>query len=78
MEDEIEDLQEEIELLKKRISVLEASENRRKALTYTKMIAKIISVCLIVAGLWIGYNYVVKEIPNLVKNQVKELNPFKN
>ncbi len=77
MDRKIDDLYEEIKLLKKRINILEGKENRRKALSYMKMIIKIISFCLLLFGIWKGYDYVVNEIPNLIKNEINELNPLK-
>ena len=76
MED-IEDLKEEIDILKKRISVLEGKENRRKAYSYFKIIIKIILILLIIFGIWKGYNYIVNEIPNMINDSIKNLNPFK-
>ena len=77
MENDIEELEEEIKLLKKRISILEGKENRRKAFGYFKIIIKIIIIGLITYGLWQGYNYVVNEIPKLIENKVSDINPFK-
>ncbi len=72
---EIEELQEEIEILKKRINNLERKENIRKAHSYFKMIIKIIIIALIVFGIWYGYNYVVNEIPNIVDDKIKSIIP---
>ncbi len=75
--DEIEDLQEEIKYLEKRISNLEKNENRRKAVKYIKIIAKIIFYGLIVYLLWRGYDYVVNGIPDMLNEKIQSLNPFK-
>ena len=76
MED-IEKLEKEIILLKKRISALEGKENRRKAFGYVKAIVKIVIILLIAFGIWKGYDYVVNGIPKLIENKVSDLNPFK-
>ncbi len=77
MEKEIERLEEEILVLQKRISVLEGKENRRKAFGYIKLIGKIISICLIVFGIWKGYDYVVNGIPQLIEDKISNINIFK-
>ncbi len=40
--DEIKDLKEEVDILKKRLSVIEGRENRRRAFSYFKIIVKIL------------------------------------
>ena len=77
MEDVIEELEEEIDILKKRISILEGKENRRKALGYAKIIFKIVIVILFVFGIWKGYDYIVNGVPRLIENEINRLNPFK-
>ena len=76
MED-IEKLEEEITILKKRISVLERKENNRKALSYIKIIIKVILIVAFLFGIWRGYEYLVHEIPNMMEEKIKDLNPFK-
>jgi len=76
MED-IEKLEEEIIILKKRISVLERKENNRKALSYIKIIIKVILIVAFLFGIWRGYEYLVHEIPNMMEEKIKDLNPFK-
>ena len=46
MNNDIEKLEKEIILLKKRISILEGKENRRKAFGYMKIIGKILFIVL--------------------------------
>lgn len=77
MERNIEELEEEISLLKKRISILEGKENRRKAFSYAKIIVKIVLIGLFLFGIWKGYDYIVNEIPQLIQNEINDLNPFK-
>ena len=77
MEDVIEELEEEIDILKKRISILEGKENRRKALGYAKIIFKIVIVILFVFGICKGYDYIVNGVPRLIENEINRLNPFK-
>ena len=74
---EIDDLKEEIEILKKRINILEKNENRRKAYKDTKIIVKIILIVFIFYGMYKGYDYVVHEIPNMMEEKIKKINPFK-
>ena len=77
MSDELLDLKNEVEILNKRISVLERSENRRKSFTYLKILLKMILIGAIIFGIWRGYEYVVHEIPNMMEEKIKSLNPFK-
>ena len=77
MNNDIEKLEKEIILLKKRISILEGKENRRKAFGYMKIIGKILFIVLFAIGVWKGYDYVVNGIPKLIENKVSDLNPFK-
>lgn len=77
MEKDIEKLEEEVLLLKKRISILEGKENRRKAWGYFKIIVKIVIVLLIVFGIWKAYDYVSNDVPKLIEDKVRSINPFK-
>ena len=77
MERDIEKLEEEVLLLKKRISILEGKENRRKAWGYFKIIVKIVIVLLIVFGIWKAYDYVSNDVPKLIEDKVRSINPFK-
>ena len=74
MED-VESLKEEIEILEKRISILEKIEGRRKVKTYISIIIKIILIGFVAFSVWKAYDYVTNYIPNLIKNQINELNP---
>ncbi len=73
MDNNIENLEEEIILLKKRISILEGKENRRKAYSYFKIIIKIVFFFLLVFSIWKGYDYVVNEVPDLIKDEIANL-----
>lgn len=77
MSDEVLELKEEIETLNKRISVLEKRENKRRALAYIKLAIKIILIGAIIFGIWRGYEYVSHELPNMVEEKIKDLNPFR-
>ncbi len=77
MEKELDDLRDEIDYLTKRIETLESAENKRKAAFYIKLLVKIVLVCLFAYGVWRGYDYVVHEVPNIMEEKIKELNPLK-
>lgn len=77
MENEVIELREEIELLTERIAVLEKNESKRKAFAYTKILVRIIMLLLFFYGVWKGYEYVVNEIPKLMEEKIKEINPIK-
>lgn len=77
MNEDIEKLEEEIILLKKRISILEGKENRRKAFGYMKIIGKLLIITLLIIGIWKGYDYIVNGIPKIIENKISDLNPFK-
>lgn len=78
MEDEMVELKEEISFLKKRIEILEKINNRRKAYSYFKLLVKLCLILLTLYGIWRGYGYVKDEIPKLIDNKIKEINPFKS
>ncbi len=75
--EEIEELKEEIEVLNKRIGILERKENNRRALNYIKIIIKVVLIVAALYGIWRGYEYVVHEIPNMLEEKIKDLNPLK-
>ena len=77
MDNELIELKDEIELLNERIKVLEKRDNRRRSLAYVKIIIKIIITFAIIFGIWKGYEYIVHEIPNMMEEKIKDLNPFK-
>ncbi len=77
MEKDIEKLEEEVLLLKKRISILEGKENRRKAFGYIKLIVKILLILLILFGIWKAYDYVSNDVPKLIEDKISSINPFK-
>ena len=74
---DIDELEDEIEYLKKRVSILEKKDNRRTSFKYLKIIAKILFWGLILFGIWRGYDYVVNGLPNMINEKIKEINPFK-
>ena len=67
MEEDIQELQEEITVLK---------NNRRRAANYVKILVKVILIAGVLYGIWYGYNYVVHEIPNIIEQTVKEKIPI--
>ena len=56
---------------------MEGKENRRKAWGYFKIIVKIVIVLLIVFGIWKAYDYVSNDVPKLIEDKVRSINPFK-
>ena len=77
MEKDIDKLEEEILLLKKRISILEGKENRRRAFGYIKLIVKILLILLIAFGIWRAYDYVSNDVPKLIEDKISSINPFR-
>lgn len=77
MEREIEELKQEIVVLTKKVEMLEKKENQRRIAFYLKLLFKIILIGLFAYGVWRGYEYVSKEIPNIMEEKIKELNPLK-
>ncbi len=77
MEKEIDSLREEVNLLTKKVEILESKENKRRALGYVKVLVKIIMILAVIYGVYRGYEYVVKEIPQIMEEKIKELNPFR-
>ena len=77
MELEIEELKEEVELLSKKVEILEKKENYRKAYSYTKVIIKIVLIGLFAYGAYLGYEYITKELPNVIEEKIKDLNPLR-
>ena len=77
MEEEIRELKQEITILNKKVELLEKKENKRKAYFYLKLLLKIILILGVAYGIWQGYEYVVREIPNIMEEKIKEINPLK-
>ena len=73
MERELEELKEEVSLLTKKVEILEKKENRRKAATYVKILFKVILIIAVIYGAYWGYNYVSKELPNIIVEKVKDM-----
>ena len=76
MEEEILELREEVELLTRKVELLEKKENHRKAYAYLKILGKVLLTLAISYGVYWGYKYVVDELPNIIVNKVKEANPL--
>lgn len=77
MERDVRELEEEIRILKKKVSLLEAKDNRRQAFKYLRIIIKLALVALLVFGIWKGYDYIVNGLPKMVDEKIKDINPFK-
>lgn len=77
MEAEIRELKQEINILNKKVELLEKKENNRRAYFYLRLLFKIILILAVAYGVWRGYDYVVKEIPNIMEEKIKEINPLK-
>lgn len=77
MEEEIEELKEEVMLLTRKVELLEKKDNHRRAYSYAKILIKLILTLLVCFGLYLGYHYVVNELPNMIEDKIKELNPLK-
>ena len=77
MNSEIEVLREEVNLLARKVEILEKKENHRKAYAYLKVLVKVILIAALSYGVYWGYKYAVKEIPNIIEEKIKDLNPLK-
>ena len=75
-------------ILKKKVELLEQTERRRKSAKLIKFIVLVVFYSLALFALWKAYEYVTKEIPNMVNkeinnttsdlsNKIKEMWPFK-
>ena len=73
---EIKELKEEINLLNKRIDILEKRDNQRRALAYGKIFIKIIILGALAFAVYRGYDYVVNELPNVIEEKLNGLNPL--
>ena len=78
MEQEVLELKDEIEYLTKRIEILENNEKKRKAFFYVKLLVKILMLGVFVFSVWRGYEYLSQEIPRILEEKIKEINPLKN
>ena len=76
MELEIEELKEEISLLTEKVEILERKERQRKSMFYVKLLIKFVLLASAVYGAFKLYDYVVREVPNIMENKIKELNPL--
>ena len=77
MEREIEELKQELMILNKKVEILERKENTRRVISYVKVLVKVILIAALAYGAWRGYEYVVNEVPNIMEEKIKELNPLK-
>ncbi len=77
MESEIEELREEVDLLTRKVELLEKKENQRKAMFYVKLLIKVILILVTIYGAYRAYDYVVKELPSIIDEKIKDLNPLK-
>ena len=77
MEEEILELKEEIGLLREKVNILERKENNRKAYGYLKILSKIILIGVLAYGGYRAYRYVIDELPNIIEEKIKDLNPLK-
>ena len=78
MESEIMGLKEEITILNERIDALESINRKRKAFTYARVLVKVILILVTIYGVWRGYEYVSHEVPKMLEEKIKELNPLKS
>ena len=76
MEEEIRSLKEEISLLTSNVELLERKERQRKAMLWVKLLLKIVLILASIYGIYRAYDYLVKEVPNIMEEKIKELNPF--
>ena len=74
---DIENLKQEIKILKKRVEILESIENKRKITKNLNIIIRICLLLLIVFLVYTGYNYVTENIPNIIESKVKDINILK-
>ena len=70
---DIEDLENEIEVLKKRIEILESCENKRKISKNIHAIIKICLFLLFIYGVYKGYEYIKQDVPNIIESKIKEI-----
>ena len=77
MDSELMELREEVELLTRKVEILEKKENHRKAYAYIKILAKILLTLAIAYGVYRGYQYIVDELPNIIEEKIKDLNPLR-
>lgn len=73
MEKEIQELREEVKYLTKKIEILEKKEKNKVAISYLRVLIKVIIVGALSYGIYWGYRYVVNELPNVVVQKVKDL-----
>jgi len=76
MNTEIEELKEEILILKKRIEVLESNERKRKVLKIISFVIKALLYIGIVVAIWLLYDYFttkLNSIPDLINNGINNI-----
>ena len=72
MGSEVEALREEVNLLARKVEILESKENKRKAMTYVKVLVKVILIASLAYGVYRGYDYIVHELPNIIVEKLKD------
>jgi hypothetical protein len=73
MEAEIQKLRDEVKYLSRKVDILEKKEKNRVAMSYLKILIKVIVIGALSYGIYWGYRYVVNELPNVVVEKVKDL-----
>ena len=71
-ENNILELQEQIKELEDRVYVLEKHEATRKVKSCIKLLIKVLIIIGLVIGAFYLYNYLVKEVPKMIENEIKE------
>ena len=75
MNKELEELRNEVKVLKERVNVIERRERNRKTRRIIAIIFKVILYAAILIAIWIGYQYITN-IPSLIGEKIKEANPL--
>ena len=76
MEEEIRELKEEINLLTKKVELLEKSEKKRKAFSYVKVTFKVLSILVLIYSIYWGYQYVINDLPGVIEEKIKDVIPI--
>ena len=71
MDKKIEELEEKVAFLEKRIELLEKTEKKRKISKLLKFIVLVIFYSLALFSLWKAYDYIVHEVPNMINQEVE-------
>lgn len=76
--EEVNDLKNEIKVLKKRIEILENNESKRKISKNIHAIFKICLFLLVIYSVYRGYDYVKNIVPNMIESKIKEIKIINN